>query len=71
MATGGSTMPMINKTQFEEIEIIIPDRNTLERFKEIIEPLNRQITNNIQEIQTLITLRDSLLPRLMKGEVEV
>jgi len=71
MATGGSTMPMINKSQFEEIELIIPPGNVLENFKNIVDPLNSQIENNIQENQTLTSIRDSLLPRLMKGEINV
>ncbi|MBK8807600.1 MAG: restriction endonuclease subunit S [Bacteroidales bacterium] len=71
MATGGSTMPMINKSQFEEIELIVPDKSVLENFQNILSPINEQIKNNIQEIQTLTALRDSLLPKLMKGEIEL
>lgn len=71
MATGGSTMPMINKSQFEEIKLIIPDNTSLNNFKNIIEPFNSQMKNNILEVETLTELRDSLLPKLMKGEIEI
>lgn len=71
MATGGSTMPMINKSQFEEIKLMIPSNIVLEKFQSVIAPINNQIENNIKETQTLTTLRDGLLPKLMKGEIIV
>jgi len=71
MATGGSTMPMINKSQFEEIELIVPKIEILENFRVSISAINEQIENNEKENQTLIALLDSLLPKLMKGEIEI
>ena len=53
MALGGSTMPIINKTAFSNIEIVIPDFLTLDKFNEIVEPFNLKVINNEQQIQTL------------------
>ncbi len=53
MATGGSTMPMINKTQFEEIKLIIPEKSILDNFQALINPINENLKNNEQQNQTL------------------
>jgi len=37
----------------------------------MVDPLFKKILFNIEENQTLIALRDSLLPKLMKGEIEI
>jgi type I restriction enzyme S subunit len=71
MALGGSTMPIINKTAFSNIEIVIPDLKTLDKFNEIIEPFNLKVINNEQQIQTLAQTRDVLLPKLMSGKFRI
>jgi hypothetical protein len=43
----------------------------LERFEKSVAPLMEMYELLTQETQTLIDLRDSLLPKLMKGEIEV
>jgi type I restriction enzyme S subunit len=69
IALGGSTMPIINKTAFSNIEIIIPNFLTLDKFNEIVEPVNLKIINNEQQIQTLTKTRDVLLPQLLSGKL--
>ncbi len=71
MALGGSTMPIINKTVFSNIEIVIPDFFTLDKFNEIVEPFNLKVINNQQQIQTLTKTRDVLLPKLMSGKLRI
>lgn len=71
IALGGSTMPIINKTSFENIEIIIPSKSLLIKFSNMIKPINEKIKNNTNQIQTLQKTRDTLLPKLMSGEVRV
>jgi len=71
MALGGSTMPIINKTAFSNIEIVIPDFFTLDKFNEIVEPFNLKVINNEQQIQTLTKTRDVLLPQLMSGKLRI
>jgi type I restriction enzyme S subunit len=67
----GSTFLEITKTNFKEIEIVIPDPETTKRFDEIVSPIFEQIKNNEQQSATLASIRDALLPKLMSGEIEV
>ena len=71
MATGGSTMPIINKSQFEDIQFVIPPLNLLKQFQSVVDPINEKLKEIISENRTLAMLRDSLLPKLMKGEISV
>lgn len=67
----GSTFLEISKSVFRGIEIVIPPKNILSKFESQVEPIFKQIVTNEQENQTLISLRDVLLPKLMKGEIEI
>jgi type I restriction enzyme, S subunit len=71
IATGGSTMPIINKSRFEEIEILIPNSDVLSNFQVLMDSFNFKIEENIRQIQTLTQTRDTLLPKLMTGEIEI
>lgn len=51
--------------------ILFPKKKVLELFHSKVEPLFRQIQQNQQQIQTLTSLRDTLLPKLMSGKVRV
>lgn len=50
---------------------ILPDEETLQRFDEIIKPMFLQMQNLTRESHNLMDLRDSILPRLMSGELDV
>jgi type I restriction enzyme S subunit len=67
----GSTFLEISKSVFRNIEITIPSITVLKKFDEMINGIYQQILNNEQESKTLILLRDLLLPKLMKGEIEI
>lgn len=56
---------------FEQKEYVIPTPEFANKFAETVKPLQYKIWNNNSQIQTLSTLRDTLLPKLMKGEVRV
>lgn len=71
MASSGSTMPIINKSDFENIEIPIPPEDILMKYESITLSFNNKILSNTQQIRTLTQLRDMLLPKLMSGEVRV
>jgi type I restriction enzyme S subunit len=71
IALGGTTMPIINKTDFENIEILLPTDEVLEKFQSITLSSNQKIIENTKQIQTLENLRDTLLPMLVSGEVRV
>jgi len=73
-ATLGSTSSIvtsINSRMIKEMLIPIPDEGILEEFKTITENSFNKIKSNQQQIRTLEKLRDTLLPKLMSGEVRV
>ena len=67
----GSAQPNINPKQIEEIETLIPNEIVLADFTKISDPIYIKTLVNCDEIQTLTQLRDTLLPKLMSGEVRV
>jgi len=67
----GSAVPSLTTQVLNNIEIILPSDATIEKFDDIVTPMFTTIESNEQETQTLIALRDSLLPKLMKGEIEI
>lgn len=70
-AANGSTFLEISKSSFRNIYCVIPSESVLERFDGIIKPFFERILANLTQIQTLSALRDTLLPKLMKGEIRV
>ena len=50
---------------------LLPDENTLQKFDEIVKPLFQQMLNLTRESHELTILRDTLLPCLMSGEIDV
>lgn len=68
----GSTMPYaVWDGGMGEIEIVIPPTDVAEEFNNIVLPMLRQIQRNCEEIKLLGSLRDTLLPKLMSGEIDV
>lgn len=53
------------------VPIVIPDDETLKIFSDFSNPIMKQIQKNEQESKRLVELRDSLLPKLMSGEIDV
>lgn len=68
--TGGAQQH-INKNDVETHEIIVPSMELISQFDEIIRPLFDQISVNCFEINKLEQLRDTLLPKLMNGEIDL
>lgn len=67
----GSTFLEINKTNFREIELVVPDAKIAKLFERTVSPIFEQIKNNEQQSATLMSVRDMLLPRLMSGEIDL
>lgn len=68
----GSTMPYaVWDGGMGEIEIVIPPLEVAKEFNELVLPMLRQIQNSYFEVKALRELRDSLLPRLMSGNLDV
>ncbi|MFY9076480.1 restriction endonuclease subunit S [Aliarcobacter butzleri] len=71
MASGGTATLNLNTGDFSKMEILKPDDETLKIFHQVIEPTFDKIFINSKQIQTLENLRDTLLPKLLSGEVRV
>ncbi|TYT74133.1 restriction endonuclease subunit S [Desulfobotulus mexicanus] len=67
----GSTFQEISKSAFRELAVNIPDNKSNFEFNKLISPSFTKIKTNCVQIQTLEKLRDTLLPKLMSGEVRV
>jgi len=70
-AITGSTQPQITIGDLSNIEITIPPKEIADNFSEIITPIFKKLKNNNSQIQTLSALRDTLLPKLMSGELRL
>ena len=68
--TGGAQQH-INKNNVEQLEILIPPKKILIEYKRIATPIYSLISNICFESQKISKLRDSLLPRLMSGELKL
>ncbi len=66
-----AAIPGINKKDVENIYIFSPDNESVIKFGEFAYPLFKQMLKNAIENRTLSLLRDTLLPRLMSGDLEV
>lgn len=66
-----STYPSINATDITNLQIVIPRRDVIGKFAEINLSFMNEIDKNQREISRLTTLRDTLLPKLMSGEIEL
>lgn len=67
----GSAQPNISSSDIENVEIVFPNEEILCDFNSKMNYLYQLLSNNKNENQKLSELRDSLLPRLMSGEVRV
>jgi len=66
-------VPSISRpsSYLKSIEIVVPAKSVLNQFENVIEALIGQIANNRKEIECLSTIRDTLLPKLLSGELSV
>jgi type I restriction enzyme, S subunit len=67
----GSAVPTLNRNHVHEQETRIPPLNLIQKFEYLTSPLYDKINQNQTQIRTLTSLRDTLLPKLMSGEVRV
>ncbi len=69
--SGGSTICNLNKTQFSNLDIVIPEKDIIHSFHNIVKTKFELIEDLQYQNQRLVTLRDTLLPKLMSGEIDV
>lgn len=67
----GGVRQSLSYDDLSSIEVIIPSENAVEEFNNLYNQMKKTIKANKLENSSLSTLRDTLLPRLMSGELEV
>jgi type I restriction enzyme S subunit len=70
-ASAGTRMPRTNWADMSRFELAIPPEESALAFNNVVEPMVHRIMANIFESRTLATIRDTLLPKLLSGEVRV
>lgn len=67
----GTVFGSINKEALNGMAISIPPLTVLDNYENMVAPIDEMIRKNYEEICRLTSLRDSLLPKLMSGELDV
>ena len=67
----GTVFGAIGKDDFNNIDTLIPSERAIQEFEHTAKPIDDKIFDNSIQIRTLSRLRDTLLPKLMSGEVRV
>lgn len=67
----GAVQPKISQANLKSVPITMPPINLLNQYNNIIKPIFNQIRISHNQIQQLSTLRDTLLPKLMSGEINI
>lgn len=71
LGSGGSATLNLNKTQFAKIKLVKPINELLLKYDKLVSPNFEIILNFQKENNYLTQLRDTLLPKLMSGEIEI
>lgn len=67
----GAVQPKISQANLNKVSVIIPSAEELAKFDDLIQPMFAEIRNRRNESAKLAVLRDSLLSRLMSGDLDV
>lgn len=67
----GSTQPLITQGDLKKESVLIPNKKSLLKYESIVGSLMHKVVQNQKENERLAALRDTLLPKLMNGEIDV
>lgn len=67
----GSAVPSLNRNFVHSTNVCHPDSSVLEKFEELVTPLFKKMVANNEQNKSLSELRDTLLPKLLSGEIEL
>ncbi len=70
-AAHGSVFDTITTATFAQSVCLLPPAHVLQRFEQLARPLYDRIISNVAQAQTLATFRDTLLPRLISGQLRL
>jgi type I restriction enzyme S subunit len=68
---GGSAQPNASAQTLAGAELFVPPRQLLKRFADTLAPIDQRIAANTEESRILATLRDTLLPKLISGQLSL
>jgi len=70
--TSSTGVPSISRpvTYLRSIQLVLPQKPVINAFEKFVQPIYQQIMNNINQTKNLIALRNTLLPKLMSGEIQ-
>ena len=68
---GKAAIPGINQSDVKELKLLVPNEQVLIGFDELCSPLIDKIFSNSKQSRTLTQLRDTLLPRLISGQLRL
>lgn len=71
LGSTSSIATAVNSKIIKQMRVLMPQSNVLEKFNKVLKPLFENIKKNQHEITHLTALRDTLLPKLMSGEIKV
>jgi len=69
--TVGAVQAKLPIKNIQDIKIIIPPGDVIDKFQEFINPITYQIQNNLSQNENMKRMRETLLPKLMSGEVNL
>jgi len=69
--SGGSVVPNLNKGEFSNLPILKPDLDIIHAYQEMVKEIFEKILDNDRQNLNLIKIRDTLLPRLMRGDLKL
>jgi type I restriction enzyme S subunit len=61
----------VTVADLKRLQVVKPERAVLDHFDSLASPIHNRIFRNEQQAQTLVTLRDTLLPRLISGQLRL
>ncbi|POC05477.1 restriction endonuclease subunit S [Vibrio vulnificus] len=68
---GGAAQPLLNQKVLNSLEVPIPSNAVLEKYGELLATMLDKMTHNIEENHNLESLRETLLPKLLSGEIDL
>jgi len=67
----GSAIPSLTTELLKKIEVIIPPKHVVTKFDDLMNSKFKTMESNVRENQTLTQLRNTLLPKLISGEIRL
>lgn len=71
LGSSGSTMPIVNKSTFESVQLLRPSHPVLHYFSHQVAPILQKVLHSTENMKSLGEIRDTLLLKLLSGELRI